>query len=218
MAEKACVAENCYLPIEVFISYPWSKDDDDGHLVGIRKDPRWLSIRDRIAGVVQETEKLCNSRKKGLNALDIRIRRLRGRHGQFLLHTLRERISRGDVLIMDIGDSSGSGLNWNVLIEVGMAIGLDKIATASLFILKPVGVALPSDLKGFLYTEYRLDRGGVKLLDDAGFRASLRSTLKDLALARSMIGPAVKAEVEIEQDLGGMPGSKKDSGKDSTRS
>jgi hypothetical protein len=49
-----------------------------------------------------------------------------------LLSTLRDRIKRADVLVMDL-----AGHNSNVLIEVGMAVAIHKGESGGLIILKP---------------------------------------------------------------------------------
>ena len=139
-------------------------------------------------------------KRRSITALDIRIRRLRGCHGQFLLNTLTNRIKRSDILIMDIGNDAGDGLNHNVLIELGMAIGLSKFDSKGLFVLKPVHLPLPSDLNGLLTTEYKLDKRTIVPIDLVGFRAALRAVLFEIGQKRDMIGPSQTPEIEIEDE------------------
>ena len=79
----------------------------------VRSDLRWQSLRATLQLVADEVMKRAKGYEAGDNVLDIRINRLRGRHGQFILRTLQQRIERGDILIMDIGSNDGAGLNSN---------------------------------------------------------------------------------------------------------
>jgi hypothetical protein len=117
----------------------------------------------------------------GEHKLDIRLHRLRGRQGMNLLFTLRNRIERADVLVMDL-----AGHNSNVLIEVGMAVAMHKGESGGLIILKPKNEAWPSNLQGIVYCNYdkSLRRG---LEDQAGFRAALRTRILNVAKDRRMI-------------------------------
>jgi hypothetical protein len=183
-------------PIQIFVSYPWAKDDENN--ITVRNDVRWKSLSSLLKKVATEVHNRSKNYHLGKRNLDIRINRLRGRHGQFLLKTLRHRIERGNILIMDIGNFEGNNLNANVLIELGIALGLNKLDSECLFIIKPKKVNLPSDLNGILISEYDLKDGEIKLTDEVGFNAALRSTLMDLASTKKMIGIKKKAEIEIE--------------------
>jgi len=98
-----------------------------------------------------------------------------------LLSTLRERIERADALVMDL-----AGHNPNVLIEVGMAVAMNKGESGSLIILKPKNEPWPSNLQGMVYCNYdkSLRRG---LEDQAGFRAALRTRILKVAKDRQML-------------------------------
>jgi hypothetical protein len=106
----------------------------------------------------------------GQHKLDIRLHRLRGRQGMNLLSTLRDRIERADVLVMDL-----AGGNPNVLLEVGMAVAMQKAESGALIILKPKNEPWPSNLQGIVYCNYHkaLRRG---LEDQAGFSCRAADT------------------------------------------
>ena len=83
--------------IRVVVAYPWGKNKDNDVLHPLA-DKRWKSLREKIGSAIKSIVTTANNRPGG-NELDIRIERLRGHHGQILLHTLRHRIERADVLI-----------------------------------------------------------------------------------------------------------------------
>ena len=103
-----------------------------------------------------------------------------------LLSTLRDRIERADVLVMDL-----AGHNSNVLIEVGMAVAMNKGESGGLIILKPKDETWPSNLQGIVYCNYdkSLRRG---LEDQAGFRAALRTRILKVAKDRHMIASEIR--------------------------
>ena len=101
-----------------------------------------------------------------------------------LLSTLRDRIERADVLVMDL-----AGHNANVLLEVGMAVAMKKGESGALIILKPKNEALPSNLQGLVYCSY--DKALRKGLEDqTGFRAALRTRILKVAKERQMVSAA----------------------------
>lgn len=188
-------------PVQIYVSYAWGKDDG-GNLISPRQDEKWKNLRSLLNSVADEVKKRAEKRP-GEYALDIRINRLRGRHGSHLLDTLRERINRGDVFVMDIADAEVAGFNPNVMLELGMAIGIGKLEARGLFVLKPKALKWPSDLLGFMYSEYdpqiaTADNPG--LVDTPGFRAALKSTIEEIARDRGMIGNAKDISIEIEGD------------------
>ena len=186
--------------IKIVVGYAWAKGAD-GRPVPPRQDQRWQSIKGKIASVSKWVETMVSRRGPSLNRLDIRIERLRGSHGQLLLDNLRGRIESADILIMDIGSNNGQSFNPNVLLETGMAIVAGPEKLRNLFVLKPVNLDEPSDLKGFLFTGYAPVEGGmgaIKLLDDAGFHAALRSVVISIAYEREMIGPRRQSGTDIE--------------------
>lgn len=169
-------------PIGIYVSCPWSKRGKS--TMPVRQDKRWEFLRTLVKKVMDE----CQSRARispGKRKLDIRLHRLRGRQGMNLLSTLRDRIERADVLVMDLG-----GHNSNVLIEVGMAVAMHKGESGGLIILKPKDEAWPSNLQGIVYCNYDKSlRQGLE--DQAGFRAALRTRILKVANERQMIASKV---------------------------
>jgi len=190
--------------IKILVGYEWAKDVTkvvDRRLVSPRVDPRWQFIKGKLLSVTKAVETMASKRSPSTNQLDIRIERLRGSHGQMLLDNLRGRIEAADILVMDIGSADGKSFNSNVLLETGMAVAYGFAALRKPFILKPAGVHAPSDLKGFLFTDYEpANRGDgvIRLLDDAGFRAAVRSTIVSIAFEREMIGQRRQPGTDIE--------------------
>jgi hypothetical protein len=151
----------------------------------VRQDKRWAFLRDLVKKVIDECQVRVRA-SPGEYKLDIRLHRLRGRQGMNLLSTLRERIGRADALVMDL-----AGNNPNVLIEVGMAVAMQKGESGGLIILKPKTEPWPSNLQGIVYCNYdkSLRRG---LEDQAGFRAALRARILKVAKERRMIASGVR--------------------------
>jgi len=101
---------------------------------------------------------------------------------------------------MDIGNRNCTGYNSNVLIELGIALGLGKLDSAAVFVLKPRARKLPSDLAGFLVTDYAKDGDSLALSDKPGFNAALRTKLMSLAESRGMIGRKSSPDVSSDDD------------------
>jgi hypothetical protein len=185
-------------PISVYVSHEWQKDDIG--TLPVRRDERWRSLRDLNKNVAEEV-KTRNRKRPGHHKLNINIQRLRARHGQFILTSLCQRIQRADVLVMDLGSDQEDLYNKNVLIELGMAIGMGKLQSQDLFILKPDHLTIPSDLKGLLYTDYKSSpKEKIEVIDKLGFRAALKSTLTYIATQREMIGEPIENTVDVEGD------------------
>lgn len=119
-----------------------------------------------------------------------------------LLENLRARIQSADILLFDIGARDGKRFNENVVLEAGMALAFSAVMVKRIFILKPKELALPSDLQGFLVSDYRLEEGEerLRLEDGLGFHAALRSAIRDVAEIRGMAGPASKRPDDHEDD------------------
>jgi hypothetical protein len=105
---------------------------------------------------------------------------------------------------MDIGSDRGDAhANSNVLIELGMAIAIDSDSRRGIFVLKPDTCDWPSDLNGFLYTEYKntpSDENKLELFDYHGFDAAVRSVLLDLARTREMLDSPNVSIVEVQDE------------------
>ena len=187
--------------IRVAVGYPWAKSDDD-HVVAAIADARWKCIRDCVISERERMKKFVARRKPVPVLFDLDVSRLRGTHGRMLLDNLRSRIPEADILIMDIGARDGKGFNCNVLLETGMSIAQENGALRDLFILKPVNLPAPSDLQGFLFTEYKVtsDEGSIKIIDSVGFQAALRSAIVRKARELNMIGPRAKLDDDPEDE------------------
>jgi hypothetical protein len=164
--------------IEIYVSCPWTRRGRS--TVPMRQDKRWSFLRALVKKVIDECEARART-SPGESKMAVHLHRLRGRQGMNLLSTLRERIARADVLVMDL-----AGHNPNVLIEVGMAVAMRKGESGSLIILKPKNEPWPSNLQGIVYCNYdkSLRRG---LDDQAGFRAALRARILKIAKERRMM-------------------------------
>ena len=164
--------------VEIYVSCPWAKRGKS--TLPMQQDKRWVFLRSLIKKVVDECRVRIGA-SPGQYKSDIRLHRLRGRQGMNLLVTLRDRIDRADVLVMDL-----AGGNPNVLLEVGMAVAMHKAESGALIILKPKDEPWPSNLQGIVYCNYdkSLRRG---LEDQAGFRAALRTQILKVAKERGML-------------------------------
>jgi hypothetical protein len=174
------------LPITVHVGYPWPQTTA-GQKTG---DPVWNFARQLIgiaAGAVAKTQA-----NRAAPKLPIRINRLRAMHGGGVLDVLLRRVRCSDILVFDI-----TGLNANVLIEIGMALAL-KGTSGSVFLLqrtdsrgRPLDPANhPSDLSGYFFTRYQVKvlrgRSYLQLIEPQGFLAALRSRLIDAARDRGI--------------------------------
>lgn len=176
--------------IRVVVGYPWTKVGTD-RVVAPRSDKRWAAIRDHAVSVGNWVKTSVSRRRAAPVPFVFEVARMRGTHGRMLLDNLRARFAESDILIMDIGSSDGKSFNPNVLLETGMAIALQDGDLQDLFILKPAGLTVPSDLSGFLFTDYDVIDGdsAIKLVDVQGFQAALRSAVLRKARQLNMIGP-----------------------------
>ena len=174
------------LPITVHVGYPWTKVTAEQKA----GDAVWSFARQIIGTASHAVAKIQANR--GVSTLPVRINRLRAMHGGSVLDVLLRRIRRSDILLFDI-----TGLNPNVLIEIGMALAL-KGTVGSVFILqrtdsrgKPLKVAAhPSDLSGYFFTRYEAKvlrgRSSFRLIEPQGFLAALRARLIDAARERGI--------------------------------
>lgn len=174
------------LPITVCVGYPWPKRAGGRRV----NDTVWDFVRGKVSTAADAVAKIQANR--AAPKLPIRISRLRARHGGSVLDVLLRRISESDIVIFDI-----TGLNENVLVEIGMALAL-KGTDGRVFILQksgPTGIptksaAHPSDLSGYFFTRYeeKVSRSGpaFQLVEPQGFLAALRSRLIDAARERGL--------------------------------
>jgi hypothetical protein len=195
MRYSICVAmrtEHCAppdrskLPITVHVGYPWPTRTG-GRKV---KDSVWDFVRDKVGAATEAVAKIQANRTAP--KLPIRLNRLRALHGGSVLDVLLRRVEESDIVIFDI-----TGLNENVLIEIGMALAL-KGTDGRVFILQKIGptgtptksAAHPTDLSGYFFTRYEenVSRGGsvFQLVESQAFLAALRSRLIDAARERGL--------------------------------
>jgi hypothetical protein len=174
------------LPITVHVGYPWPKRTGGRQV----KDNVWDFVRGKVGAAAEAVAKIQANR--AAPKLPIRINRLRALHGGSVLDVLLRRIVESDIVIFDI-----TGLNENVLIEIGMALAL-KGTDGRVFILQKIGAtgtpiksaAHPTDLSGYFFTRYeeKVSRGGsaFQLVESQAFLAALRSRLIDAARERGL--------------------------------
>lgn len=145
-------------PVNVYVGYGWQKAKN-GMPVNPRHDVIWTSIRDCFKATKQRMASRENAR--------IDLRRLRAGIGETALDSIVRMIERADVLIFDIGYSAKpitfakrmvdvsnvlTDFNRNVLLEVGIAIGMKK----EMIIMCPHRLLskIPSDLLGKMLVTY----------------------------------------------------------------
>lgn len=194
-------AGNAHYPIQILIVYEWTKDSE-GHAKGVRADSRWKRLRSITERVTEPFVKMVQ-KNPGQHPIQIRVNRLRGRHGMALIDALLDRIRKADIVIVDLGSETDENPNHNVFIELGMALYARKADSGSLFVLKPDNIKWPSDLEGFFYTEYEsasTDSDKITLTDHLGFNAALRTRLREIAQDRGMFGDRDKASVQFDDD------------------
>lgn len=163
--------------VTVAVGYGWQKfDEEESNQVDSEKnevtqsggivpsrgyevlyDKFWISLRDVL-------KQRADGIKKS-NGVDITVKRLRASHGKLVWGSILENIKNADILVFDISQppqempkeecdisSVIKGFNSNVLVEVGVALGMNK--RVLLLCPKHLFEEVPSDLKGFLWTLY----------------------------------------------------------------
>lgn len=162
--------------ITVVVGYGWQKIDDsknddlatnvenaktqkdfkpDGY--GVLHDEFWKSIKTKF-------KPKCSGVEKSL-AANVSFKRLRASHGKIVWQSILDNIRSAEVLVFDIANPPKkmpdkecdienviTNFNSNVLVEIGVALGLDKRVV--LMCPKHLFEDVPSDLKGYLWTTY----------------------------------------------------------------
>ena len=90
--------------VNVHVGYEWAGPGS------ARDDTHWTQLRDLI-------------KRSSPTSVDVRPLRIRGTQGQDLLTTIRRRVAHADILVFDITSVKNGSFNFNVVLEVGMAIG-----------------------------------------------------------------------------------------------
>ena len=187
-------------PIEISIAYGWNEHDHGENKEGL--NDHWDFLKGLANSVAKQLITESKIRTNAEHKLQIRISRLRARHGAGVLQSIKKRIERSDVLIFDISEC-----NPNVLFELGYAMANKGSHCENIFVLTNK-TKTPSDLSLFMRTEYSLtDKKNSKkrkeafgkLKDIKGFRSALLSSLKETARDRSMWG-ASRFEVECDEE------------------
>ncbi len=200
--------------INVSVGYGWMKVDEDAPKSGreVLADVFWKTIENSFITKHSGFEKH--------NQAHVEFSRLRASHGKIIWTSVLERIKNSDILIFDVAMSpdasvlsekelsgkalqeiivnmrnQGNLLNANVLIEIGVAIALEK----RIMLLCPEVWRdyLPSDLKGYMWTFYNWGDNGKEIkrifVDQYGMQngyiGMLRDALKD---KREKLGKAYK--------------------------
>lgn len=179
--------------LQVSVGYGWQKFDWDECEArngrDVLSDTFWRSLRDELKGK-------CDGVTKSTGIV-VNLKRLRAGHGRILWLDIFERIKKSDVLVFDVAAAPDAktplknacdikdvvtGLNANVLVEIGVALGLGK----RVLLLCPEHLlkTIPSDIKGFLWTTYfgKIKDGKFerKFSDEYGFQGGFMGMLKDV--------------------------------------
>lgn len=155
-------------------------------------DRFWKSLKDALTRKAEGIKKS--------NGVDITVKRLRASHGKLVWGSILENIKNADILVFDISQppqempreecdisSVIKGFNSNVLVEVGVALGMNK--RVLLLCPKHLFEEVPSDLKGFLWTLYT---GSISkenfsriFCDERGFQNAFMGMLRDTIKEKS---------------------------------
>ena len=187
--------------IRVGVGYGWMKVDEKAPKNGraVLADVFWKTIQKAFEAKHPGFEKS--------NQAKVDFSRLRASHGKIIWTSVLERIKNSDILIFDVAmspeassfdgkDPSGESLqqiikkmkdggnlfNANVLIEIGVAIALDK----RIMLLCPEEWRhfLPSDLKGYMWTFYNWGGSGKEIkrcfVDEYGMQNGYIGMLREV--------------------------------------
>ncbi len=195
--------------ITVAVGYGWQKFDESEVSSKDKKsngyevlyDEFWKSIKSKF-------KPKCEGIEKSLNA-KISFKRLRASHGKLVWESILKNINNADVLIFDVAAAPKAkdmpkdwsnikdvilSLNYNVLVEIGVALGLDKRVV--LMCPNHLFDEVPSDLKGYLWTTYtgEISKEGFKrcFCDERGVQNAFMGMLREAIREKNK-------EVEIEE-------------------
>jgi hypothetical protein len=183
---------------KIVVGYPWAKSN--GEVILPRSDKRWQSIKKVVDSVIKEVRSRIE-RSFDTHGVVISVSRLRGMHGRPLLGELVSRLRTADLVILDIGSVEAEGnFNSNVIFELGLAIALHSESSGRVFVLKPKGVPAFSDLNGYLVADYISKDKELKIVDDSGFRAAIRSTMLNGMIERNIISGKMKAVLRLNAE------------------
>ena len=195
--------------ITVAVGYGWqifdesepSNKDKKSNGYEVLYDEFWKSIKSKF-------KPKCEGIEKSLNA-KISFKRLRASHGKLVWESILKNINNADVLIFDVAAAPKAkdmpkdwsnikdvilSLNYNVLVEIGVAFGLDKRVV--LMCPNHLFDEVPSDLKGYLWTTYtgEISKEGFKrcFCDERGVQNAFMGMLREAIREKNK-------EVEIEE-------------------
>ena len=187
--------------IRVGVGYGWMKVDEKAPQNGraVLADVFWKTIQKAFEAKHPGFEKS--------NQAKVDFSRLRASHGKIIWTSVLERIRNSDILIFDVAMSpeapalagkelsgqtlqqivsemakGGNIFNANVLIEIGVAIALDK----RIMLLCPEKWRqfLPSDLKGYMWTFYNWGGNGKEIkrcfVDEYGMQNGYIGMLREV--------------------------------------
>lgn len=202
--------------VKVYIGYGWGKFDakDKERLHGheILADQFWQSLKDKF-------DRKQISVPSYQDKIRVSCNRLRGIHGKEIWATVRDRIAKADVLIFDVAaainpkllvdiydgdDITGkiTSFNSNVLIEIGVALGMGK--RVLLLCPKNLFKKIPSDLQGYLWSVYSIkyenDVFVRRFADEYGINAAFGSMLRSAAIDKLVKDGFIKKGEENDED------------------
>lgn len=195
--------------ITVAVGYGWQKFDESETSFKDEKpngydvlyDAFWKSIKTKFLPK-------CKGVEKSLKA-KISFKRLRASHGKLVWESILKNINDADVLVFDVAAAPDAknmpkdwsdikdvihSFNYNVLVEIGVALGLDKRVV--LMCPDHLFDYVPSDLKGYLWTTYtgEISKDGFKrcFCDERGIQNAFMSMLREAIQEKNI-------EIEIEE-------------------
>ena len=188
--------------ITVAVGYGWQKFEEEDFLsedmslskkmvakgYEVLHDQFWKSIKEKFITKLGGISKTQNA--------EISFTRLRASHGKLVWQSILEKIKQADILIFDIAQPPQMkaipesevdikdiirGFNSNVLVEIGVALGLDKRVV--LMCPSHLFDDVPSDLKGYLWTTYTGKISREKFVrtfcDERGIQNAFMSMLRE---------------------------------------
>ena len=189
--------------ITVAVGYGWQMFDESEPSNKDKKpkgydvlyDAFWNSIRDKFLPK-------CRGVGNSLNA-KISFKRLRASHGKLVWESILKNINNADVLVFDVAAAPKAkdmhkdwsnikdvikSFNYNVLVEIGVALGLDKRVV--LMCPDHLFDKVPSDLKGYLWTKYtgEISKDGFErcFCDERGVQNAFVGMLREAIQKKNM--------------------------------
>jgi hypothetical protein len=195
--------------ITVAVGYGWQKFDESeasskdkkANGYNVLYDEFWKSIKSKF-------QPKCEGVGNSLNA-KISFKRLRASHGKLVWKSILKNINDADIVVFDVAAAPNAkkiksdavdikkvikSFNYNVLVEIGVALGLDKRVV--LMCPNHLFDEVPSDLKGYLWTTYtgEISKEGFKrcFCDERGIQNAFMGMLREAIQEKNM-------EIEIEE-------------------